>query len=173
MKIYVDEQKRYEDTKATGQCFTGVGAIGLIAIVLLDTGVIKLAALDSVNKLMVSIVMGLVFLIFFIIGMKSFMELKDISKKIDRNNSLEEEIMEYVTVTHRDELMTLASSGEKEMPAQVIYTTKELSLSHQSLLKNTACLRKASSIIWLKKFILKFIVILSKNSAIIITIYFL
>ena len=52
--------------------------------------------------------------------------------------------MEYVTVTHRDELMTLASSGEKEMPAQVIYTTKELSLSHQSLLKNTACLRKAS-----------------------------
>lgn len=114
MKIYVDEQKRYEDTKATGQCFTGVGAIGLIAIVLLDTGVIKLAALDSVNKLMVSIVMGLVFLIFFIIGMKSFMELKDISKKIDRNNSLEEEIMEYATVTHRDELMTLASSGEKE-----------------------------------------------------------
>ena len=95
MKIYVDEQKRYEDTKATGQCFTAVGAIGLIAIVLLDTGVIKLAALDSVNKLMVS------------------MELKDISKKIDRNNSLEEEIMEYVTVTHRDELMTLASSGEK------------------------------------------------------------
>lgn len=114
MKIYVDEQKRYEDTKATGQCFTGVGAIGLTAIVLLDTGVIKLAALDSVNKLMVSIVMGLVFLIFFIIGMKSFMELKDISKKIDRNNSLEEEIMEYVTVTHRDELMSLASSGEKE-----------------------------------------------------------
>ena len=114
MKIYVDEQKRYEDTKATGQCFTAVGAIGLIAIVLLDTGVIKLAALDSVNKLMVSIVMGLVFLIFFIIGMKSFMELKDISKKIDRNNSLEKEIMEYVTVTHRDELMTLASYGEKE-----------------------------------------------------------
>ena len=126
---------------------------------LLDTGVIKLAALDSVNKLMVSIVMGLVFLIFFIIGMKSFMELKDISKKIDRNNSLEEEIMEYVTVTHRDELMTLASSGEKGDAC--------------SLLKNTACLRKASSIIWLKKFILKFIVILSKNSAIIITIYFL
>ena len=114
MKIYVDEQIRYDDRKATGQCFTGVGAIGLIAIVLLDTGVIKLAALDSVNKLMVSIVMGLVFLIFFIIGMKSFMELKDISKKIDRNNSLEEEIMEYATVTHRDELMTLASSGEKE-----------------------------------------------------------
>ena len=84
MKIYVDEQKRYEDTKATGQCFTAVGAIGLIAIVLLDTGVIK-----------------------------SFMELKDISKKIDRNNSLEKEIMEYVTVTHKDELMTLASSGEK------------------------------------------------------------
>ena len=114
MKIYVDELKRYEDTKATGQCFTGVGAIGLIAIVLLDTGVIKLAALDSVNKLMVSIVMGRVFVRFFIIGMKSFMELKDISKKIDRNNSLEEEIMEYATVTHRDELMTLASSGEKE-----------------------------------------------------------
>lgn len=128
MKIYVDEQKRYEDTKATGQCFTGVGAIGLIAIVLLDTGVIKLAALDSVNKLMVSIVMGLVFLIFFIIGIKSFMELRDISKKIDRNNSLEEEIMEYVTVTHRDELMTLASSGEKGDACSGVYTTKELKL---------------------------------------------
>ena len=119
---------------------------------------------------MVSIVMGLVFLIFFIIGMKSFMELKDISKKIDRNNSLEEEIMEYVTVTHRDELMTLASSGEKgdACSGDLYYKRAEL-----TLLKNTACLRKASSIIWLKKFILKYIVILSKNSAIIITIYFL
>ena len=113
MKIYVVEQICFEDSKATGLCLIGVCAIGLIAIVLLDTGVIKLAALDSVNKLMVSIVMGLVFLIFFIIGIKSFMELMDISKKIDRNNSLEEEIKEYVTVTHRDELMTLASSGEK------------------------------------------------------------
>ena len=40
-------------------------------------------------------------------------DLKDISKKMDRNNSLEKEIMEYVTVTHRDELMALASSDEK------------------------------------------------------------
>ena len=139
MKIYVDEQKRYEDTKATGQCFTAVGAIGLIAIVLLDTGVIKLAALDSVNKLMVSIVMGLVFLIFFIIGMKSFMELKDISKKIDRNNSLEEEIMEYVTVTHKDELMTLGDvcSGDlyykrAELITSVI--TEKYSLLEESFL---------------------------------------
>lgn len=81
--------------------------------------------------------------------------------------------MEYVTVTHRDELMTLASSGEKGDACSGDLYYKELSLSHQSLLKNTACLRKASSIIWLKKFILKFIVILSKNSAIIISIYFL
>ena len=42
MKIYVDEQKRYEDTKATGQCFTAVGAIGLIAIVLLDLSLIHI-----------------------------------------------------------------------------------------------------------------------------------
>lgn len=41
------------------------------------------------------------------------MELKDISKKMDKNNSLEKEIMEYVTVTHRDELMALASADEK------------------------------------------------------------
>ena len=45
--------------------------------------------------------------------------------------------------------------------------------SDEWISSRTACLRKASSIIWLKKFILKFIVILSKNSAIIITIYFL
>lgn len=140
---------------------------------LLDTGVIKLAALDSVNKLMVSIVMGLVFLIFFIIGIKSFMELRDISKKIDRNNSLEEEIMEYVTVTHRDELMTLASSGEKGDACSGDLYYKRAELITSVITENTACLRKASSIIWLKKFILKFIVILSKNSAIIITIYFL
>ena len=84
MKIYVDEQKRYEDTKATGQCFTGVGAIGLIAIVLLDTGVIKLAALDSVNKLMVSIVMGLVFLIYFMMPeiILSALRLQFLSRKV-------------------------------------------------------------------------------------------
>ena len=72
-----------------------------------------LPAFDLVKKLIISKIIRIIFLIFFIIGMKSFMELKDISKKIDRNNSIEEEIMEYVTVTHRDELMTLASSGEK------------------------------------------------------------
>ena len=64
MKIYVDEQKRYEDTKATGQCFTAVGAIGLIAIVLLDTGVIKLAALDSVNKKFIILVFRFFFCLF-------------------------------------------------------------------------------------------------------------
>ena len=112
MKIYVDEQKKYEDTKSTAQCFTGVGAIGLIAIVLLDTGIIKLELLDSVNKVMMSVVMGLVFLIFFIIGIKSFTELKGISKKAEKNDSLEKDIMEHVLGTHKEELENLGTDGD-------------------------------------------------------------
>lgn len=81
--------------------------------------------------------------------------------------------MEYVTVTHRDELMTLASSGEKGDACSGDLYYKRAELITSVITENTACLRKASSIIWLKKFILKFIVILSKNSAIIITIYFM
>ncbi len=112
MKIYVDEQKKYEDTKSTAQCFTGVGAVGLIAIVLLDTGIIKLELLDSVNKVIMSVVMGLVFLIFFIIGIKSFTELKSISKKAEKNDSLEKDIMEHVLGTHKEELENLSKGGD-------------------------------------------------------------
>lgn len=125
MKIYVDEQKKYEDTKATAQCFTGVGLVGLIAIVLLDTGVIKLALLDSANKVMISVVMGLVFGIFLIIGIKSFTELKGISKKAEKNGSLEAEIIRYVLDTHRDELGKL-SQAAGESSGDMYYKRAEL-----------------------------------------------
>lgn len=113
MKIYVDEQKKYEDTKATGQCFTLVGALGIIAIILIDTGIIKLSMIDSANKIMMSVVMGLVFLIFFIIGIKSFAELKSISKKARENDTLESQITEYVLENYHAQLENMAvSSGE-------------------------------------------------------------
>ncbi len=125
MKIYIDEQKKYEDTKSTAWCFTGVGVAGLIAVVLLDTGIIKLEMLDSANKIMMSIVMGLVFLIFFIIGIKSFTELKGISKKAQKNSSLENEITELVLKTYKNELESLKTDG-REASGDMYYQRAEL-----------------------------------------------
>lgn len=97
---------KYEDTKSTAYCFTLVGIIGIIAIILLDIGVIPLNISDT-NKITISIAMGLTFAIFIFIGIKSFLELKSIAIKEKRETNMEEEIFSYVIDGFKEELLNI------------------------------------------------------------------
>ena len=94
MKIYVDENQKYYETKSSAQTLTGVSIAGAILIILVDLDVIPLN-MDITNKAIFSSVMGLMLLIFFIIGIRSFLALKKIASTAKNNDNIYNEAVSY------------------------------------------------------------------------------
>lgn len=94
MKIYKDKQTELNDIKSTGFSLCLVGGLGLIALILINIGIIPLN-LSSSSKITVTISMGLFFIIFLVIGIKSFLSLKSEGEKIDAQFKLEEDILSW------------------------------------------------------------------------------
>ena len=82
MKIYINEKERYNDVKSTGYSFTIISVIGFILLILMWTNTLPIN-IDITNKIMTSVVMGILFTIFLIIGIKSFLSLKKIQESAD------------------------------------------------------------------------------------------
>lgn len=94
MKIYVDENQKYYETKSSAQTLTGVSIAGAILIILVDLDIIPLN-MDVTNKAIFSSVMGLMLLIFFIIGIRSFFALKKIASTAKTNDNIYNEAVSY------------------------------------------------------------------------------
>ena len=82
MKIYINEKERYNDVKSTGYSFTIISVIGFILLILMWTNTLPIN-IDITNKIMTSVVMCILFTIFLIIGIKSFLSLKKIQESAD------------------------------------------------------------------------------------------
>ena len=78
-KIFVESSKKLEDVRSTAYTFTIVGGIGFIAVILLALGILPLK-LESFNRTMMAVVMGILFLIFFGVGIRSFLEMKSLKQ---------------------------------------------------------------------------------------------
>lgn len=72
---FVESSKKLEDVRSTAYTFTLVGGIGLIAIVLFALGVFPFE-LESYSRYLITIVMGILFFIFLVVGIRSFSEMK-------------------------------------------------------------------------------------------------
>lgn len=80
-KAYVEMGTRYEDMKSTAYSFMLVGAAGLILMLLLFTGLIPLQFAAYMKSLM-GIVMGIMFFIFLVIGIRSYMQLGSLKEQV-------------------------------------------------------------------------------------------
>jgi len=78
-KVFVESSKKLEDVRSTAYTFTIVGGIGFIAVILLALGILPLK-LESFNRTMMAVVMGILFLIFFGVGIRSFLEMKSLKQ---------------------------------------------------------------------------------------------
>lgn len=94
MKIYINEKERYTDVKSTGYSFTIISVIGFILLILMWTNTLPIN-IDITNKIMTSVVMGILFTIFLIIGIKSFLSLKKIQESADNQEKTNSNIITW------------------------------------------------------------------------------
>lgn len=94
MKIYINEKERYNDVKSTGYSFTIISVIGFILLILMWTNTLPIN-IDITNKIMTSVVMGILFTIFLIVGIKSFLSLKKIQESADNQEKTNSNIITW------------------------------------------------------------------------------
>lgn len=91
---YVSKKSKTEDMKSTAYTFTIVGILGLILLVLFAVGVIPLHTANYM-KIMICIVMGAMFVIFLVIGIRSFAQIKSYSDAATTEEQLLSEILAW------------------------------------------------------------------------------
>lgn len=113
--VYVNNEEKAEDNRTSGYTLLTVGGIGFIAVVLIFFDVINVAALQS-NKYMITGVMGVLFLLFIIMGVISMRNSKIFKKKAGKENNLTIEIKKWCTSNLKEEEIDslLDLSGEQE-----------------------------------------------------------
>jgi hypothetical protein len=97
----MDPDARLEDNRSTAWSFTLVSVIGIILLVLLDLDVLPVTVADF-QKIILSVVMGILFLIFFCVGIHSFLSMKQLKASAQQENSLEKEITEWFLREYAD-----------------------------------------------------------------------
>lgn len=78
---YVEKSKKYEDVKSTAYSFLFVSIAGILFLVLIYTGIIPIQFATYMKYLM-AIVMGGMFLIFFIVGIRSYQSLGGLKSQV-------------------------------------------------------------------------------------------
>ena len=99
MKVYVSKESKIEETKSTAYSFLLVSVFGFIALILFATGVLPVNVADYM-KIMLCIVMGVMLLIFFVIGIVSLRQLKTLGTQAEKENDLSSEIISWFTSTY-------------------------------------------------------------------------
>lgn len=82
-KAYVEMGTKYEDMKSTAYSFILVGAAGIILMLLMFTGIIPLRFAAYMKSIM-GVVMGILFLIFLVIGIRSYMQLGSLKLQLKK-----------------------------------------------------------------------------------------
>lgn len=99
---YISKKAKTEDMKSTAYTFTLVGALGIALLILFATGVLPLRTAGYM-KIMICIVMGAMFIIFLVIGVRSFRQLKGLDGEADAEEQLLSEVTEWFRTVHTAE----------------------------------------------------------------------
>ncbi len=92
--LYIDKHSQYEEMKSSAYTFLMVGALGILALVLVGLDIIPLH-MASYMKIIMAIVMGGLFLFFLIIGAKSYQKMKILAKDAKKEETDTQEILTW------------------------------------------------------------------------------
>ena len=118
--MYINNKDKYEDTKSTGWTFVLVGGIGLLGVILMDLGVFPFQ-MQSYMKIIFSIVMGALFLIFLAIGIKSFLSLKQIKTDAKDQEETENEVVSWFLSHYAEEMKAYHTPDMNEEDSDTLY----------------------------------------------------
>ena len=127
--VYKDNAQKAAEFKDSGYTLLGVGAIGLILIILMSTGVIPFQLFGSMAYLSYG-VMGALFLIFIIVGFYSMRSAKNYRKEALSESNLKEEILNWcrknLTAEEIDASIEDSEMTEEEKYFQRMQAMKQL-----------------------------------------------
>ena len=92
--VYVNNEERAEENRTSAYTLLSVGGVGFVFIILLFFGVIDLH-MSVTNKYMVTGVMGVLFLLFIVMGVVSMKNSKILKRKASKENKLTMEIKKW------------------------------------------------------------------------------
>jgi len=92
--LYVDKRTQYEDMKSTAYTFLFVGILGVAALIFISLGLVPLSIAGYI-KVLLYITMGILFILFIIVGVTSSNEMKKLSKEADEEEKKTSEILEW------------------------------------------------------------------------------
>lgn len=97
--VYVKKETAYEDMKSTATTFLCIGTLGIICLLLWGFGVIRLQ-MEGYMKILMFLVMGTLFVVFLIIGIRYQMRLKSVKEEAGSEKQLTEEIIRWFLDTY-------------------------------------------------------------------------
>lgn len=120
MKIYIDSKEKYNDTRSTAWTFTIVGIIGLVLLALIWLDILPIH-FDSVNRILTTAVMGVLFLIFILVGIKSFLSLKNINEKGQKQDDKIDEIKKWFMDEYTDQMIVQFDDSVEENDQELYF----------------------------------------------------
>lgn len=91
---YISGKTKTEDMKSTAYTFTFVGALGLLLLALFAAGILPIR-MAVYMKVMMCLVMGGMFAVFLVIGLRSFAQIKVCKAEADSEETLLSEILHW------------------------------------------------------------------------------
>ncbi|HKM21735.1 MAG TPA: hypothetical protein VJZ01_06815 [Lachnospiraceae bacterium] len=98
---YVKAEEKAENYKSSAYALILVGAIGLIAIILIMLGIIPLSLAANI-RVIAYVVLTLMFVIFLVVGVHSMKEAKRYSKEAEEENDFSIRIKEWFIASYPD-----------------------------------------------------------------------
>ena len=120
VRVYQDKKSKAEDFKSSAYTLIIVGAIGIIALVLLELGVFPFS-LAAPGKYITYGVMGTMFLIFIIMGFSSFHSSKKYADEAKTEDDLTSRIKSWTLENVTKESIIKKAALPEQMPDEVKY----------------------------------------------------
>ena len=120
VRVYQDKKSKAEDFKSSAYTLIIVGAIGIIALVLLELGVFPFS-LAAPGKYITYGVMGTMFLIFIIMGFSSFHSSKKYADEAKTEDDLTSRIKSWTLENVTKESIVKKAALPEQMPDEVKY----------------------------------------------------
>ncbi len=120
VRVYQDKKSKAEDFKSSAYTLIIVGAIGIIALVLLELGVFPFS-LAAPGKYITYGVMGTMFMIFIIMGFSSFKSSKKYADEAKTEDDLTSRIKSWALENVTKESIVKQAALPEQMPDEVKY----------------------------------------------------
>ena len=118
--VYVNNEERAEENRTSAYTLLSVGTAGLVAVVLLFTGVIPIQ-MAVFSRYMICGVMGVVFILFLVMGVVSLRNFKLLKKRAVKENNLTDEIQKWCLQNLHKETIDEVSGLDASVPEELKY----------------------------------------------------